>query len=151
VIDDARQIENLLYTYAERIDLGDYEGIAELFRYAFITSPAGGETRGYDEVLAMYRESTRLYPDNGTPHTKHVTTNPIIEVDGDTATCRSYFTVLQSLPDLPLQPIISGRYHDEFEKVDGKWRFSKRTMLPELFGDLSQHLLFDTSALEQTD
>ena len=26
MIDNARQIENLLYTYAERIDLGDLEG-----------------------------------------------------------------------------------------------------------------------------
>ena len=147
-MDDARQIENLLYTYAERIDLGDFEGIAELFTHALITSPQGGETKGYDAVLALYQESTRLYSDNGTPHTKHVTTNPIIEVDGDKATCRSYFTVLQSLPELHLQPIISGRYHDEFEKVDGKWRFSQRTMLPELFGDLSQHLLFDTSELK---
>lgn len=144
-MDDARQIENLLYTYAERIDLGDFEGLAELFNHAVITSPQGGETKGSEAVLAMYQNSTRIYPDNGTPHTKHVTTNPIIEVDDDTATCRSYFTVLQSLPDLPLQPIISGRYHDEFEKVDEQWRFSKRTMLPELFGNLSQHLLFDAS------
>lgn len=148
MIDDARQIENLLYTYAEYIDLGNFEGIAELFRHAVITSPAGGETQGYDEVLAMYQNSTRLYPDTGTPHTKHVTSNPIIEVDGDKASCRSYFTVLQSLPDLALQPIISGRYHDEFEKVDGNWHFSQRMMLPELFGDLSQHLLFDTSELQ---
>ena len=144
-MDDARQIENLLYTYAEKIDLGDLEGISELFSNAIITSPQGGENRGRDEVLAMYQQSTRLYSDNGTPHTKHVTTNSIIEVDADLATARSYFTVFQSLPDLPLQPIISGRYHDEFEKVAGKWRFSKRTMLPELFGDLSHHLLFDAS------
>lgn len=43
-----------------------------------------------------------------------MTTNLGIEVDeaGGTAVARSYFTALQALPDLPLQPIVSGRYDD---------------------------------------
>lgn len=148
MIDHARAIENLLYTYAECMDLGDYEGIAELFRHGLITSPVGGETKGYDEVLALYQSSTRIYEDDKTPHTKHLTTNLIIEVEGESqATCRSYFTVLQSTPELALQPIISGRYHDELERVDGAWRFKKRNMLPDLPGDLTKHLLYDPSAL----
>ena len=40
------------------------------------------------------------------------------------ATTRSYFTVLQAVPGLTLQPILAGRYHDEFEHVDGEWRFT---------------------------
>jgi hypothetical protein len=94
----------------------------------------------------MYGDGTRRYEDNGTPHTKHVTTNLMVNVDEEagTATARSYFTVLQALPDsLALQPIIAGRYHDRFEKVDGAWRFSERRMLVDLVGDLSQHLLFE--------
>jgi 3-phenylpropionate/cinnamic acid dioxygenase small subunit len=84
-----------------------------------------------------------LYED-GTPRTKHVTTNAIIDVDEDagTATCRAYFTVFQALEEFSLQPIIAGRYHDKFERVDGAWRFTERMMLPELMGDLSKHLLF---------
>ena len=63
----------------------------------------------------MFTSTTRRYPD-GTPRTKHVTTNLIVEVDDDagTATGRSYFTVLQAVPGLPLQPIVAGRYHDRF-------------------------------------
>lgn len=142
---DERQIENLLHTYAERIDLGDFEGVADLFAHAVITTP-GAEPGpgGREAALATYQQSTRLYED-GTPKTKHVTTNSIIEVDsvGRTATARSYFTVFQRLDDFPLQPIIAGRYHDRFECVDGVWRFTERVMLPELLGDLSRHLLFD--------
>ena len=54
----------------------------------------------------------------GTPHTKHLVTNLVIDVDdvAGTASARSYFTVLQSLPDFPLQPIIAGRYRDDFER-----------------------------------
>jgi hypothetical protein len=53
---------------------------------------------------------------------------------------RSYFTVFQALPDFPLQPIIAGRYHDAFERVDGTWRFADRLILSDLIGDLSRHL-----------
>ena len=74
----------------------------------------------------------------------HVIANPIIEVDetAGTATCRSYYTVLQATDSLPLQVIAAGRYHDNFERADGKWRFSYRDYtLFDLAGDLSDHLL----------
>lgn len=143
-----RRIENLIYRYAEAIDAGDFEGVASLFRHAVILAPQhDGRTEGYDAVLAMYEGSTRRYED-GTPKTKHLTSNVIIDMDGDTsASARSYFTVIQATEKLPLQPIISGRYHDRFECVDGRWRFCERQMFVDLMGDLSQHLLFDGADL----
>ena len=50
----------------------------------------------------MLRDNVIVY-DDGTPRTKHVTTNLAIEVDEDegTAVSRSYFTVLQALPTWP--------------------------------------------------
>lgn len=136
-------IANLIATYAERIDLGDFEGLAALFEHAVVTSEGTDiESRGPDQVRAMYDGWTRVFGD-GTPRTKHVTTNHIIEVDDDEsqATCRSYFTVFQQTDALALQPIIAGRYHDEFAVIDGRWHFTRRHMISELFGDLSQHLL----------
>ena len=58
------------------------------------------------------------------------------------ASCRSVYTVFQQTPELPLQAIASGRYHDTFERVEGIWRFATRdySML-DYIGDLSQHLL----------
>jgi hypothetical protein len=98
--------------------------------------------------LKLYASTTRLYED-GTPKTKHVVTNAIIEVDdaAGSARSRSCFTVLQQTPSLPLQVIITGRYHDEFELVDGVWRFARRHMILEQFGDLSQHLMMDVESL----
>lgn len=147
---DYRAIENLLYRYAEFIDDGNLESLARLFCKARITSAAMADAvDGETAVLAMYRASTRLYPDNGTPHTQHIVSNPIIEVDddGETGHCRSRFTVLQATPELPLQVIISGRYRDRFGKFDGQWYFTEREMIPELLGDLSRHLLFADSQL----
>ena len=48
--------------------------------------------------------------------------------------------MLQATDGVPLQPIIAGRYEDEFEKVDGTWRFSERIIHPDLHGDLSKHM-----------
>ena len=140
-------IKNLIYTYADRIDAGDYEGLSQLFEHAVITAEAMDDpVQGSDNVLAMYTESTRKYPDTGTPKTKHVTTNLIIEVDeeNDRATGKAYYTVMQAVPgSLALQPIIAGRYHDTFHRVDGRWCFDTREMFVDLQGDLSHHLLFE--------
>ena len=144
MMDSHRAIENLLYRYAELIDDGDLEGVARLFAHGEILAPAAiSGARGFEEVLALYRTATRLYPDTGTPHTRHVTTNAIIEIDEEAGrgTARSYFMVFQAVEGFALQPIIGGRYHDMFERHDGKWRFAQRRMLPDLWGDLSHHLL----------
>jgi len=148
-VDSARAIENLLYTYAERIDAGDFDGVAALFEHATIYGQEDGppETQfvGVEGARRMYGMSTRRYEDDGTPKTKHLTTNAIIEVDDEagTATCRSYYCVVQATPVLALQPIITGRYHDTFaRREDGAWWFATRTIFVDLMGDLSQHLLW---------
>ena len=91
----------------------------------------------------MYRNSVVLY--DGKPCTKHVITNLIVDIDpsGQTASARSYFTVLQARPELPLQIIIAGHYHDRFARIDGAWHFTERVFFADLFGDLSHHLKGD--------
>lgn len=136
-------ITNLIGLYAERLDAGDFAGVAELFAYARITSEGTDLAfTGADEVRGMYEAWTRRYEDNGTPHTKHITTNLVIEADDDsgTGTCRSYVTVFQATDSLPLQPIFSGRYNDRFECADGVWRFTHRHMITDYVGDLTHHL-----------
>ena len=63
-----------------------------------------------------------------------------IDEAAGTAVSRSYFTALQALPDLALQPIVSGRYHDRFERRDGQWRFVQRHVRTDLLGDVSRRL-----------
>lgn len=142
--DNARQVENLIYSYAERIDRGDLAGVAELFRHGRIRPLPEVVFEGSEEVRGMYDAATRIHAD-GTPLTKHVTTNVAVEVapDGSSASARSYFTVFQATDDLPLQAIIAGRYHDTFHRVDGEWCFDTREMFVDLTGDLSHHLLFE--------
>jgi 3-phenylpropionate/cinnamic acid dioxygenase small subunit len=142
--DSAREIENLVYRYAERIDAGDLAGVAELFRHGRIEAAPGVVVEGAENVRRLYEGSTRLYED-GTPRSRHVTTNVIIEVDDDagTAAARASYVVFQQTDELPLQPIIAGRYRDSFHRVEGEWCFDTRQMFVDLTGDLSRHLLFE--------
>ncbi len=136
-------VSHLIAEYAERIDTGDFEGMANLFAAATYraSTPGGIVTQaGADAVLAVMRALVITY--DGVPSTKHVTTNIVIDVadDADTATARSYFTVMQARPDLPLQPIVAGRYHDAFAASPGGWHFTDRLIFTDLVGDVSHHL-----------
>jgi len=135
-----RAIENLIATYAELVDAGDFAAVGELLVDATFTGGAGSVS-GADATEAMLQDNVIVY-DDGTPRTKHLVTNVAIEIDDEagTAAARSYFTVLQAVAGLPLQPIASGRYQDRFERRDGKWRFVERRVRTDLVGDMSRHL-----------
>lgn len=144
-MDSYRAIENLLYRYAELIDNGDFAGVGQLFaRGAISSATMEGRVEGAAAVQRMYEAYTRVYED-GTPRTQHTTTNVAIEVDeaAGTAQARLRFSVLQQLPDFPLQTIIAGRYFDTFARDKDGWYFVERRMQPELFGDLSRHLMME--------
>ncbi len=124
------------------IDSGQLAAAAELFRYARIHTGSEQLPLDAEGLLQTWQSMLRLYP-CGTPRTKHMITNPIVEVDeaAGRASCCSYYTVFQATDDFPLQPIITERYQDEFECVDGEWRFSFRDYtLVDQMGDLSRHL-----------
>ena len=134
-------ITALIYLYAERLDAGDLEGVAQLFAEATLRSNQRADVRrGAEAALRTFQSSVALY--DGVPCTKHVTTNVIIEVEAQrrTATARSYFTVLQARPELPLQVVIAGRYHDQFARTEDAWHFTDRMIYVDLVGDLRCHL-----------
>lgn len=140
-------IERLIFTYAELMDAGDIEGVAALFEHAVVTNDSGEAVRGSEALTERWRRNVILHAD-GTPRTRHVTTNVVVDVDDDqrTATARSYVTVFQEIEnEFPLQPIFAGTYHDRFDRVDGQWRFSQRHKGVHSLGDLSRHISFEVT------
>lgn len=132
------QIVDLIHEYATLLDAGDLDGVAGLFEHAELGSTrhtrrlrgAAQARTNYDDVI--------IY-DDGTPRTLHQITNVTVWIDGATATARSCFAVLQ-VTGQGLHPILAGEYHDQFEQVDGSWRFRERIFAPRLIGDLSHHM-----------
>ena len=74
------------------------------------------QVSGAADIAALFAKTTRRYPDTGTPRTRHLVLNPIVEVDGQpprpparrSASCRQTETGA-------LQPIVVGRYLDSIQ------------------------------------
>ncbi len=141
----AEDIRRLLYVYCELMDAGDFDALAELFAGAVLTDERGNVVAdGRDAMLRLWRGGTRLY--DGSPRTRHITANSIIDVADDerSATARSTYVVFQATDALPLQPIITGRYRDRFARGDQRgWRFTERCFVVDHMGDLSHHLRYE--------
>jgi hypothetical protein len=155
VADAIRQIRHITTAYFDALDRGDMAAIGEVFRYGRTRASIQGG--GDDDVAAvieiddepyegsrravqMFQQGTRFF--DGIPCTKHFTSNLRIEVDvdGRRATSWSRFTVVQSRPELPLQPVVTGRYVDSFELREGQWWLVDRFEDSFLWGDVRQHL-----------
>ncbi len=120
-MDSSRAIENLIAAYAFLVEDGEFAGLGDLLAVAEFSLNGGPPVRGRDAVEQLALDTLQIY-DDGTPRTRHVTTNIIIEVDeqAGTASSRSYFTVFQALPGFPLQAIASGRDRDRFGRRTGR-------------------------------
>jgi len=138
--DDSDAILKLMNRYAELFDSGQLGEFASLFDHGTLTFEGMGSFTGPAEVLDFIDRMVMLY--NGKPRTSHLMNNVSIDVDpdGEQATASCYITVLQTLPNFPLQPIVVGRYTDRFKRHDGKWCFDERTANRHLPGDISHHL-----------
>ena len=140
------RIRNLLGEYCRRIDAGDFDGVGELFADASLADERGTELgRGAEAIASFYASTTRRHGD-GTPRTKHVVTNTVLEpVDDGSDVARSSYVVFMATAGLPLQPIITGGYDDTFvPDSDGPgWHFAERRFHVDHLGDLSHHLTID--------
>ncbi len=140
--DAATQIQNLLYGYADAIDAGQLDAAAALFDHGAVVA-GGKRIEGREALVQLWHGWIRIYPD-GTPRTRHLVTNPVIELadDGISARCRSQWTLLQATANFPLQVVATGRYEDRFTQIAGHWHFTERIYAGvDLAGDTSAHML----------
>jgi len=129
-----KQILKLMNDYCYAIDSGDLATFGRMFAHAEWI--AQGKRPGKESANNLI-----IYAD-GTPRTKHSMSNISLEIDEERgrATGHCYVTVWQQTDNFPLQAIFAGDYFDDFERVDGKWRFTKRELCNSLIGDMSAHL-----------
>jgi len=132
-------VTELLYRYAELIDAGDFDGLGALLGRGNFMGVSGA-----DRIAKLFATTTRRFPEHGnTPRTRHLVLNPIVDVDGDAATARSTFCVVQQTDTVSLQPIVVGRYADTFARFGEGWHFTERMVDVQMLGDVSDHLLID--------
>ena len=132
-------IRRLQAIYTNRLDRGDFSGVAETLRYA-VLDVIGRVYSGYNAILAFVKDGRRLNAD-GTPSTFHTVANVRIEVDASEtkATSSSYYTLHQRVAGFPPQLICTGNYLDEFELRATEWTFTRRALTVSFAGDLQDH------------
>jgi ketosteroid isomerase-like protein len=129
LLEDERAILAALHSYGHAIDYGDEERYLDLW-----TDDAAFDARGRSpgdvtrvvrgrEALADFAARFSRPPEGW--H-KHLVIEPLIEVEGDSASATSYFAVLREEGSQPILWVF-GRYRDTLVRcADGRWRFSLR-------------------------
>ena len=135
--EDIEAIRLLQATYTFLVDGRRYEELGELLADAVfrLTWEAEGietgEIRGAEAIVAYYQQHQR----DRRP-SRHLITNEAIEVaaDGQSAASYSYLTSVGYPPGPPEPPsvLLSGHYEDLFEKIDGRWRFTRKYCVMDL-------------------
>jgi hypothetical protein len=135
-------VRNLLGTYGEHLDAGDFDGVGQLFADGRLATEDGTVlAEGAEGVAAFYR--ARTIDHGGSPRTKHLVVDTVLDpaADGATIIARSSYVVLQAVEgSFPLQPIITGRYVDTFAAAGERWEWRERRFSVDQLGDLTHHL-----------
>ena len=140
--DSVKQITDMMFRYAELFDTGRFDEFAAMFEHGTWHKAEFGTAaarRWIDDNVQLY---------DGLTHTKHVTTNVVVNVDeqAGTAEATAYVTIFQARPDFPLQPIFCGRYRDRLARIDGQWWWTERAVAGDLYGDISRHVKYGPPA-----
>jgi uncharacterized protein (TIGR02246 family) len=124
LLEEKDAIRELLAEYCFRLDGGDYEGMAALFTEDGTWDTAFGTAKGRAEIAALARD-LRARAGENRPRAIHLVTNIAIALDGESATVRSNWTVVQNSPTGP-RIGSGGGYADQMAKEAGHWRFLYR-------------------------
>ena len=65
------------------------------------------------------------------PHINHVISNLSYKINGDTATGGAYWQDIGNVNDAP-GVIVAGHYDDSLRKVNGAWKFTRRSIVIDL-------------------
>ena len=116
-------IRELLATYCFHLDNDRFAEMAALFTEDGIWDTAFGKGTGRDGIAA--RAGSIATPGAARPRRVHLTTNIVIVLNGDTATVRSNWTVIQNSANGP-KIGSGGAYQDQVVKQNGQWLFRYR-------------------------
>jgi hypothetical protein len=141
IADDRAAIKNLQARYMFALDWQDPEAYAATFTANGALVSAIAEVKGREalraEVVKM-RENDRAAATPGLfPFSRrHVITNLVLDIDGDHATGRAYWTgYINDNPERAPTLESYGHYEDELVKVNGEWLFARRQIFNEQRAD----------------
>ncbi len=124
-IADRLAIENLISLYCHHADYDPPESMREVFVPDAVWEVPAMDLRceGIDAIVGFFTQSRA-----GFGSARHVTSNLVVQGDGDHATANCYLQVIKV--DEDPKPVVSfGRYQDELVRTAEGWRFRHRKVL----------------------
>ena len=126
---DHEAITRKLYEYAYGIDTRDWDLYRSIFADSITadfssyngdpaaTLPADGWVSGLKPLFT------------GLDATQHSISNPLVDIDGDSARCRAYMQAAHFLEDWPAPEFTIGDYYDDrLVRTSAGWRISAFTL-----------------------
>jgi uncharacterized protein (TIGR02246 family) len=130
--DDKNAIREVLAKYCFHLDDGQFEAMAALFTGDGTWDTAFGKGTGRAGIVAQARS---ISTGSSRPRRAHLTTNIVIELNGDTATVQSNWAVVTNSETGP-KIGSAGAYADQMVKQDGRWYFRYRKIDRYIAGGL---------------
>ena len=137
--EDRALIENMSNHYMVAVDAGDIETVMDTWAEDGVLDWVGGVEHGKAEIreaMSKFGGAALMgtLPPDATerPRTRHQIINHVITVNGDTATSFAYwFAMHNRTTHGEIQFLYMGHYEDELVRVNGEWKFKKRTVYNE--------------------
>jgi hypothetical protein len=141
-MEDKEAIHSLLERYFEYQESRNFDAFANLFsKDGELVLRRGISKGGPAGIRAAMgggseRDSTRTNTAN-TPsrNMKHILSNVHIELNGDTATAMSRWTMLVQAEDNRTRVGGTGRYGDKLVRENGQWKFQQRILYSDIPGN----------------
>jgi ketosteroid isomerase-like protein len=138
-LQDRIVIEDLIVGYYEHLGSGSAEGVAEYYTEDAVFDVNGVVLNGPEAIEGIYggpeeeasaESAAEPAETSGVSHM--LLSNPVIDVQGDTATAKFIWTQISN-PDIKGPPVFveQGREYDLLVKRDGKWLIQKRTVIAD--------------------
>jgi uncharacterized protein (TIGR02246 family) len=130
---DTLEIREIIERSVRYIDDHDGYAFADLFEEDGVMQLAGTLFEGRQAIRGMFRqaESRPRWTERGEllkqPGSMHLTSNPVIEVDGDSATAETDMVTLKRDDAGRAKITLLARYRDRLRRANGRWRISSRT------------------------
>ena len=128
ILEEKDELRDLVTRYCLYIDSGRYDDwVATFTEDGVFDSPILGRWQG-KASLKQFTEKYRTWTGNHQP--RHCIMNVLINVEGTHATGECYLLMTHA-SEGKTELVISGRYEDRMEKVNGKWLFKERKVKPD--------------------
>ena len=119
-LEDREEIRALVARYGRAVDDRDWDSLVGQYTPDAVFDSAAGRAVGTDEIIAYYQERTAAYVASyHYPHSVEITL-----IDDDTAA-----GLVCAHAELTIEGdtiMVALRYHDDYRRVDGTWRFRER-------------------------